>query len=399
MDYRRWEVERRACSTFHLAWWSVLLSLSGCALFTVPHGRGSPPGPTSPRLLEDGYEDYVGVIHIHTRYSDGAGTYEDIARIANAQALNYLIVTDHNTLRALREGKQGWYGTTLVLIGDEISTRAGHYVALNITQEINRSGRTTQSIIDEVNRQGGFGFIAHPYYKKRRWTDWGVMGFTGVEIYNVAHDTFDENRLRLVLWTLTVPTKPFYQSIIDRPYDPLRKWDELIAQRGRVVGLGASDAHEFRLFGLTFAPYEVLFRISRTHLLIPSTTLTEQGIYDALRAGHVYVSIELLNEAKGFSFMADDGQKVLGIMGDEVTLTPHLQLTASLPKPAQLTLFKDGQPIATTTADVWQMLITAPGVYRLEAVRHHMPWIFSNPIYVRSATPPPSSTVSDASHP
>lgn len=371
-------------------------ALSGCSVFS--HLRRPTPMPhhVPPTVLEDGYEDFVGVIHIHTQYSDGAGTFEEIARIANTQRLDYLAVTDHNTLRPLREGKQGWYGATLVLVGCELSTRGGHYIALNVTEEIDRNRLDTQQIIDEVKRQGGLGFIAHPFFQKRRWTDWSVRGFTGIEGYNVAHDTLDENRLRLVLWTLSVPVEPFYLSIIDRPYDPLRVWDNLQERHPRVVGIGSSDAHEVRLLGMKFAPYEIMLRLIRTHVLVPSATLTDAGVYDALRKGHAYFSIELVAEAEGFTFLASDGKQVLGIMGDEVPLTPDLRLTTWLPAPAQLILFKDGQQVAATTNQSWEVPITEPGLYRLEAARYGKPWIFSNPIYVRPAPPAPAEAADAA---
>ena len=362
----------------------LLIALSGCAVLTrVPRRLLATEAP-APAAVDDGYEDAVGVIHIHTTYShDAHGRFEDAVRIANAQRLDYLIVTEHNTLQPLREGKQGWHGAVLVLIGTELSTRAGHYLALNVSEEIDRYKLTAQQVIDEVNRQGGFGFIAHPYFKKGRWKDWTVTGFTGIEAYNVAHDTLDENRLRLVLWTLTATAEPFYLSILDRPYDPLAKWDELISQHGRVVGIGSADAHEFHLAGLTFAPYEVMFQFARTHVLIPPGGLTDRAIYTALRQGHAYFAIELVAEAKGFQFVAERGGKVLGTMGDEVVWEPDLRVSASLPAPAQLALFRDGVLIASTTAQAWQVPITQPGVYRLEATRHNEPWIFSNPIYVR----------------
>ncbi|MBI3087813.1 MAG: CehA/McbA family metallohydrolase [Candidatus Omnitrophica bacterium] len=346
-------------------------------------------------LLEDGYDDFTGVIHIHTVYSDGAGTYEDVARVANQLKLDYLVVTDHNTLKPLRDGKQGWYGMTLVLVGDEISTRGGHYLALNVQEEISRN-QPTQAIIDEVNRQGGLGFIAHPYFKKRRWSDWTVQGFTGVEAYNVAHDALDENKLRIALWGVALPADPVFLSMIDRPYDPLAKWDEMIARHGRVVGIGSSDAHEVRVpvpfgrqaglpGGIKIAPYDIMFKLVRTHVLLPGrTALSSETFYDALRKGHAYFSIDLLADARGFTFMADDGRRVLGVMGDEVVLEPKLQLTAILPAPAQLALFKDGRSIAAATAQVWHVPVEEPGVYRLEASRYAKPWIFSNPIYVRA---------------
>jgi hypothetical protein len=288
----------------------------------------------------------------------------------------------------------------LVLIGMEISTRGGHYLAFNVTEEIDRHALTTQQIIDEVNRQGGLGFIAHPYFKHGRWRDWAATRFTGIEVYNVAHDTLDENKLRLVLWTLTAPPEPFYLSIIDRPYDPLLKWDELIAQHGRVVGIGATDAHEFHALGLKFAPYEIMFQMVRTHLLVPTTPLTPEVIYDAFRQGHAYLEIPLVADAqRGVSFFAHDGERVLAVMGDEVTFEPHLHLTTILPRPAHLTLFKDGQAFATASEKIWDVEVREPGTYRFEAVLNDKPWLFSNPIYIRPTQPsetalPESSTLS-----
>ena len=371
--------------------------VAGCAVLPIPfHYQPVPASHTSVPVLDDGYTDYIGVIHIHTTYShDAHGTFEDVIRVANAQRLDYVIVTEHNNLRPLQDGKQGWHGGTLALIGMELSTHDGHYLALNVTQEIDRDALTTQQVIDEVNRQGGFGFIAHPYFKQARWNDWSVTGFTGIEVYNVAHDSLDENRARLVAWTFAVPPDIFYLSLLDRPYDPLRTWDALIARRGRVVGIGSSDAHEFHLLGLKFAPYEIMFRFVRTHVLVPAPTLTKEGVYDALRRGHAYAGIELTTEAKGFTFMAEDGEQVLGVMGDEVPFQPGLKLTAALPAPADLALFRDGQLVDKTIGQVWQVPVTQPGVYRLEASRHTKPWIISNPIYVRALEPtaePPAHT-------
>lgn len=356
-------------------------------MLPLPGGRLRQLPGQAGQVIDDGYEEYVGVIHVHTTYShDADGRFEDVVRVANAQRLDYVLITEHNTLQPLREGRQGWYGPTLVLIGMELSTRAGHYLAFNVTHEIERRGLTSQEVIDAVNQQGGLGFIAHPYFKKAPWRDWSVTGYTGIEAYNVLHDAIDENRLRLALWTIGASAEALYRSLLDRPYDPLAVWDAMIVRHGRVVGIGATDAHEVHVFGVTFAPYEMMFRLARTHLLVPSPTLTAEAVYEALRRGRAYFAIELDAQAKGFTFVAEDAKQVLGVMGDTVTLAPNLRLSASLPTPAELILFRNGQRIGRTVSASWQILITEPGAYRLEAMRHGRPWIFSNPIYVQSAT-------------
>jgi hypothetical protein len=364
----------------------LLLVSTGCSVVLPLSVRPALSRLPSDKRLTDTYRDYVGVMHVHTTYShDAHGTVPDVVRVANAQRLDYAVLTEHNNLQALRDGHQGWHGGTLLLVGEEVSTPGGHYLALNITEEIDRHKLTTQQVIDEVNRQGGLGFIAHPFFKKRPWTDWTVSGMTGIEAYNVAHDTLDENRLRLVAWTLTAPPNMFYLSLIDRPYDPLRLWDTLIQRHGRMTGIGSTDAHEFHAVGLNFASYEIMFQLIRTHLLIPSSSLTPEGVYDALRAGHAYLAIELMVPAKGFVFFAEREGQMLGIMGDAVEFVPGLALTAILPAPASFSLWKDGQETATRIGQQWHVPVTEPGTYRLEASRHNTPWIMSNPIYVTPA--------------
>ncbi|MBI3009563.1 MAG: hypothetical protein HYY57_01075 [Candidatus Omnitrophica bacterium] len=330
----------------------------GCSVLTHPKLHVPNAQEANAKAIDDGFEDYAGALHIHTTYShDAHGTFQDAVRAANAQGLDYLIITEHNHLKGLQEGLQGMHGSVL------------------------REKLSAQEIIDEVARQGGLSFIAHPYFEKARWRDWSAAGFTGMEAYNVAHDTLDENKIRLALWTLTAPAEPFYYSILDRPYDPLSKWDELIRQHGRVVGIGGTDAHEFHVGGLKFAPYEVMFQMVRTHVLIPGA-LTDQAVYEALRKGHAYLAIELVAPAKGFNFLAlrkGKKEEIVGIMGDEITFEPDLILQAILPTPAELTLFQDGQPVATTTEQEWSFPLTQHGVYRLEAMRHGKPWIYSNP--------------------
>ncbi|MBI4343919.1 MAG: PHP domain-containing protein [Candidatus Omnitrophica bacterium] len=368
---------------------ALAVSCGGCAVLTrIPAHLAERLEPPATPAWDDGYEDYTGAMHIHTTYShDAHGLFEDVVRVANAQGLDFVMLTEHNTLQPLRDGKQGWHGATLVIVGMEISTKAGHYLAFNVTQEVDRYKLTAQEVIDEVNRQGGFGFIAHPYFKKHHWTNWDVTGFTGIEGYNLAHDTFDENWGRLAAWALAASPLSFYFSIVDRPYDPLRTWDDLIARHGRIVGIGSTDAHEVHLVGVTFAPYDVMFRMARTHVLIPGKPLTVEAVYDALRRGHAYFAMELLAEAKGFSFLAQRGSEVAGIMGDEVAWRPNLTLKIWLPTAAHLTLFKDGQATAWTTGQTWEVPVAEAGVYRVEAARHGKPWIVSNPIYVRAPQP------------
>ena len=54
--------------------------------------------------------DYAGAIHVHTRHSDGSGTVPEVISAAQKAEIDFLIITDHNNMRAQRDGAEGWYG-------------------------------------------------------------------------------------------------------------------------------------------------------------------------------------------------------------------------------------------------------------------------------------------------
>ena len=105
---------------------------------------------------------YSGAIHIHSLYSDGSSTIEEIAAEAKKAGLSWIIITDHNNLKGLKRNEEGFYDGVTVLIGEEISPKTGnHYLALNIKEEISEK-MPAEEYINEVKKQGGTGFIAHP---------------------------------------------------------------------------------------------------------------------------------------------------------------------------------------------------------------------------------------------
>ena len=73
--------------------------------------------------------EYVGAIHMHSKFSDGSGDADRIAEIASEVGLDFIILTDHNTLRALHENYEQWYKNTLMLVGCELNDKKNknHY--------------------------------------------------------------------------------------------------------------------------------------------------------------------------------------------------------------------------------------------------------------------------------
>jgi len=339
------------------------------------------------------FHDYKGAIHIHSIYSDGKGTIEEIANEARQVGLNFVITTDHDTLAPLMDGKEGWQGDVLVLVGSEITCDRGQYLALNI-RRLPR-GRDLESHIEQIRAQGGMGFIAHPFGFGDPW-DWPnrtLPGFTGMEVYELTDDLLKESLLTHIkfLFTGLFNSGETFSSYLDRPAEELRKWDELTLQR-KMVGIGGTNVHaRYRVFGRTIDPYCKLFKLVQTHVLVEEAFTGDFRhdkalLYCALGRGHVYVAFGIWGEAKGFRFTASDGEREW-IMGEEVPYSAPMKLRIKLPQEALIKLIRNGDLIMESKGRGLNYAVKEQGVYRVEVYRRvgerERLWILSNPIYFR----------------
>jgi hypothetical protein len=346
--------------------------------------------------------DLAGVIHVHSLYSDGTGTVAEIAAAAEANDLDFVLLTDHDTLRAKQNGEEGWHGSVLVLVGEEVSpSRGGHYLAFGIDRVIDHKGLDGHAIIEQVNERGGFGFLSHPFSKgserfNRSPMSWSAMdatGYTGLELWSFVTDGAEKiSRIGDIFRFIATPGR-----FVDQPPSVnLETWDRLCVAR-RCVALGGIDAHQIGIrigdrVPLRLMAYKRSFRYLRTHLLVEAPLRSEiendrEAVYGALRAGHAYIAMDSLFPASGFRFSAKTGNKEL-IMGDEAAAGKgEWLLRAELPTPARIRLLRDGALIAGNEGRTIEHEVTGPGVLRVEA---HLEvkgrprtWILSNPIYLR----------------
>ena len=82
-------------------------------------------------------KDYTGVIHLHSAYSfDGRTPIAEILAAARKGGIDFLLLTDHSTLRAREDGYEGWHDGTLLIVGEEIAPRFNHYLAFGLRQPI-----------------------------------------------------------------------------------------------------------------------------------------------------------------------------------------------------------------------------------------------------------------------
>jgi hypothetical protein len=332
------------------------------------------------------------VVHVHSTHSDGTGTVAEIAAAAERNAVDVVLLTDHDTLAARRAGEEGWHGDVLVLVGEEVTPKdRDHYLAFGVDREVKRR-QPAAGICADVARAGGFGFAAHPFSQGSPrfsriagmpWTDFDCEGVDGLEVWSFVTDTGE--KLESLADVARFVARP-ERMLGGPPERNLAEWDRLCRLR-RVVGIAGIDAHQIgiRVRGrvpVRLMSYDRSFRFLRTHVLCGETLNGEfdhdrDQVYDALRAGRCYMAVESLGPPRGFSFSADELP-----MGAEAPFAGQT-LRASLPRQARLRLVKDGSPIEERYGAELEHRAREAGVFRVEAHLGDRTWILSNPIYLR----------------
>jgi hypothetical protein len=342
---------------------------------------------------------YPGCMHMHTVYSDGTGTVLDVAAAANKAGLNWVIVSDHDSLG----GKEfeGWHNDVLVLVAHEITPLHSHYMALNIDRVV-RKNQPPQAFIDEVYAAGGFGIMLHPddHEEDRSqaihaWDDWNITGPSqraghtmGVELWNVMSDwrskrrTHDRSELvDKPAMALTGPTTAV-----------LAWWDRLNMEGQRTFGVGGLDAHATRSRHPTrgdtvlLFPYEWMFNTVTNYVMLDEPLSSDldqarQQIYGALTQGHSYLLNRLDGTAPTPPLVARRGDEVWHA-GDSPSLAAGpVNLAVDAGTEANVRLIANGQ-IAHTATQATEWTIDQPGIYRLEGYRNGRPWLYTNPLYV-----------------
>jgi predicted metal-dependent phosphoesterase TrpH len=102
-------------------------------------------------------------LHVHTNKSDGAGTVEQTLAAASSKPKLWAVaITDHNEISgALEAAKLAKKFRVQVIIGEEISTDAGHILGLFLKKFI-PPGLTPEETIRLIHQQGGLAIVPHP---------------------------------------------------------------------------------------------------------------------------------------------------------------------------------------------------------------------------------------------
>jgi hypothetical protein len=255
----------------------------------------NPPGRTARR----GMGWYRGDLHAHTIHSDAHWDVPDLVAYARSERLDFVTLTDHNTVSGLAQMDSLSADDLLTMGGMELTTYHGHALALGIRDwvdwRVQVGGRTMPAICEEVVRTDGLFVIAHPMAVGDpictgcdwQYTDVMPGPARCVEIWN---NPWDDESVRSEM--------------------ALQLWYQWLNEGYRMVATAGSDIH------LAPTPDIVYGRN-----VVFAQDLSERAILDGVRRGHLYLSAGPQLE---FSATTADGQSAeMGdcLRGEDALLT------------------------------------------------------------------------------
>jgi hypothetical protein len=280
-------------SPWGMAWEAHVTMERGPAVSRPPESEVVQPIPirsaTGPRW-------YRGDLHLHTVHSDGERHPEELASAARASGLDFIVSTEHNTNSANRVWPACHTSGLLVIPGEEVTTRHGHWLAVGLPPHAWVDWRYGPSdgvfprFAAEVRDGGGLVVAAHPSVPLpgAAW-EFGFDDVDALEVWNGRWNLDDELSLRT--------------------------WQRLLRQGRRIVAVGGSDSHgEHQQVGLP-------------QTVVHAKELSTLAIMDGLRCGRAYlarssdVALELTASSASGDGIAGPGQTLRVPSDGRVTVT------------------------------------------------------------------------------
>ena len=217
------------------------------------------PSPVRAVVHDHGNGWYRGDLHLHTVHSDGTYHPEELAAVARTAGLDFIVSTEHNTNSANEIWSAVRTEGLLVVAGEEVTTRHGHWLAVGLSPHGWVDWRYAPrddafaAHAAGVRDRGGMVIAAHPAapLPGSAW-EFGYESVDALEVWNGLWTPDDEVALRI--------------------------WHHLLIQGRRVAAVGGSDSHGPRQ------------RVGRPHTVVHASDLSTPALVESLRGGRSYLA-------------------------------------------------------------------------------------------------------------
>jgi predicted metal-dependent phosphoesterase TrpH len=308
--------------------WTLRIKLDVGPAGSEQPGPESVAAPLIPRPRVEGW--LRGDLHVHSVHSDGEQTPDDLVAAAAGAGLDFIASTDHNTSAANRMWADHPPDELLVLPGQEVTTRHGHWLAIGLPPEHWVDWRYTPrdeafaAQARQVREGGGLVVVAHPFIPMPSvaWR-FGFDHIDAIEVWNGWWSLDDEISLRY--------------------------WQRLLRRGRHVTAVAGSDAHA-RHHALG-SPQTVVYASQRSTV----------ALIDGIRRGRAYLAessaVTLNVTASWSSHIAGPGETLTAPAGAAIWLSTSIVGVA-----------RGRLSIITTAGTIASTRIAGSGLHRIECV-------------------------------
>jgi hypothetical protein len=360
-----------------------------------------------------------GIIHVHSRYSDGGGTVPEIAAAAEKAGMDFVVLTDHNSSQARKEGFEKNYGKVDLFVEMEASTHSGHLISFfSHTTARNLSDPELRDLaykhyLGVDTRPGMFVITAHPSNIKNPWNNFDRFS-EGLEVVNFDSSWQRQLSESVIDFTSTLASYAFNEYLSSLRFfqiypNDLMSWDTMNSVTPGHFAVLAQDTHSKLKFSENFffnwPTYEQTFKLASNavYLKDPAEKDFEKRkaqIYQSIKEGKVAIVFQSVYPFNGNDWYVECGKKIYR-MGE--TLSPSkdscefvIQTPKNFPYSKVLRLIKNGEvtkEVTTRSAEA-RLPLEGTGTFRLEVwakprtlfrllLNRDVPYVLYNPIYVK----------------